>query len=63
MNQPRHNIMGFTITFQVASRRARILMRNCASDASKYFDSPSSADLQQAFRAIAQELSNLRIGR
>ena len=55
-------ILVYTITFQVSTNRARNLMRNCATDTSKYFDSPNSTTLEQAFRAIGKELSNLRIG-
>ena len=55
-------ILIYTITFQVASNSARNLMRNCATDTSKYFDSPNAATLTQTFRAIGKELSNLRIG-
>ncbi|MDA0221639.1 MAG: pilus assembly protein TadG-related protein [Proteobacteria bacterium] len=55
-------ILIYTITFQVASNTARNLMRDCATDTSKYFDSPNAATLTQTFRAIGKELSNLRIG-
>lgn len=55
-------ILVYTITFQVNSNSARNLMRNCATDTSKYFDSPNAATLTQTFRAIGKELSNLRIG-
>ena len=55
-------ILIYTITFQVDSNSARNLMRNCATDSSKYFDSPNAATLTQTFRAIGKELSNLRIG-
>jgi Flp pilus assembly protein TadG len=56
-------IILYTITFQVTSNSIRDLMRNCASEDDNYFDSPSDAELEAAFRAIGQELSNLRIGR
>jgi hypothetical protein len=56
------DIIVYTITFQVGSAAVQNMMRNCASDPSNYFDSPSSADLESAFRSIARELSNLRIG-
>lgn len=55
-------ILIYTITFQVSSNSARNLMRDCATDTSKYFDSPNAATLTQTFRAIGKELSNLRIG-
>lgn len=56
-------IIVYTITFQVGSNSARNLMRDCATDAGKYFDSPSNAELERSFRAIGAQLSNLRIGR
>ncbi len=62
-NMKNNNILIYTITFQVSSNRARDVMRNCATDPSKYFDSPSNAELEANFRAIAKQLSNLRIGR
>jgi len=52
----------YTITFQVGSSDVRDLMEDCASEPDNYFDSPSDAELESAFRAIGQELSNLRIG-
>jgi len=55
-------ILIYTITFQVSSNTSRNLMRGCATDTSKYFDSPNAATLTQTFRAIGKELSNLRIG-
>jgi len=53
----------YTITFQVSDNTARTLMRNCATDTGKYFDSPSNESLRATFRAIGAQLSNLRIGR
>jgi hypothetical protein len=38
-------------------------MRNCATDAEKYFDSPSNAELTANFKIIAGELSELRISK
>lgn len=52
----------YTITFQV-SGAARPLMESCASTPSQYYDSPSTAELDAVFRAIANQLSNLRLGR
>ncbi len=57
-----NDILIYTITFQVSSNTAREVMRDCATDPSKYFDSPDPATLEQTFRAIGKELSNLRIG-
>ena len=57
------NVLVYTITFQVSSSSTRDLMRDCATDANKYFNSPSNAELEKTFRAIGAELSNLRIGK
>ncbi|MBF0269874.1 MAG: pilus assembly protein [Alphaproteobacteria bacterium] len=38
-------------------------LRSCASDTSKFFDSPSSEQLNAAFQQIAKELSKLRISK
>jgi Flp pilus assembly protein TadG len=56
------DILVYTITFQLFSRSIQNLMRNCATDSGKYFNSPSGDDLEQAFQSIGAELSNLRIG-
>lgn len=53
----------YTITFQVSSSTTRNLMRDCASDPTLYFDSPSSAALRDTFEQIAGDLSNLRLSR
>ncbi len=37
------------------------MMRDCASDPSKYFNSPTEDDLQNAFESIALGLSKLRV--
>jgi len=55
-------IIIYTITFQVNSNTVQDLMENCATDPSKYFNSPNSSTLESTFRAIGKELSNLRIG-
>ncbi len=39
----------------------RTLLRNCASAPNYYFESPSAAELQNVFNAIADSLSNLRV--
>jgi Flp pilus assembly protein TadG len=55
-------IVVYTITFSGSvDNTARTLFQNCATDPQKYFDSPTQTDLQNAFTAIAVELSNLRI--
>lgn len=61
-NMKNNNILIYTITFQVSSNRARDVMRACATDPSKYFDSPTNQQLEENFRAIGRQLANLRIG-
>jgi hypothetical protein len=55
------DIIVYTITFQVSSSSTRDLFRDCASDPSKYFNSPSNSELEIAFERIAEELSDLRL--
>ncbi len=62
-NIKAEGVVIYTITFQVSSTSVRDLMRACASEDDNYFDSPTETELQSAFRTIAQELTNLRIGR
>lgn len=57
------DVIIFTIGFDLPDgSNALDLLETCATDASKFYNSPSPADLQAAFQAIATELSNLRIG-
>lgn len=51
----------YSILLQEQAQSAKDLMRDCASDPSLYFESPSSAELTPVFQAIAQDLSNLRL--
>jgi Flp pilus assembly protein TadG len=51
----------YSILLEEQAQVAKDLMRDCASDPSLYFESPSSAELQPVFQAIAQDLSNLRL--
>jgi len=51
----------YTITFQLPNGPIKDLMRDCATSPSLYYDSPSNAQLQTVFQAIAKDLSNLRI--
>jgi Flp pilus assembly protein TadG len=53
----------YTILLMENNSTVRNLMRNCASGTSRFFDSPTTAMMQTAFRAIASELSNLRLSR
>ena len=57
-------IMVYTVTFTNSLNAAtKDIYRNCASDVTKYFDSPTQADLRDSFKAIATELSKLRLSR
>lgn len=60
-NMKAQGIIVYTITFEVASTSTQTLLRNCATDNAKYFNSPDSATLHSAFEIIATDLSNLRI--
>lgn len=52
----------YTITFTSGlNQTTKDLYKNCASSPTKYFDSPSQADLKNSFRSIAIELSQLRV--
>jgi Flp pilus assembly protein TadG len=53
----------YTVLLMENDATVRNLMRNCASGTSRFFDSPTTAMMQTAFRAIATELSNLRLSR
>lgn len=58
-------IVIYTITFAVANNSGgnaiRDIFRDCASNPGYYFDSPTAESLRATFRAIASQLSNLRI--
>jgi hypothetical protein len=58
-------IIVYTITFPATggsiSTATQNLYRSCASDAGKYYNAPSSADLINAFEKISRELANLHI--
>lgn len=52
----------YTITFTSGINQAtKDIYKACASSTAKWFDSPSQADLRASFRAIATELSQLRV--
>jgi len=53
----------YTITFQVNNSRLSDLFEGCASSPDLYFNSPSNEDLQNVFRTIGRDLSNLRLSR
>ncbi|MBX9633586.1 MAG: pilus assembly protein [Magnetospirillum sp.] len=52
----------YTITFTSGINQAtKDIYKNCASSATKYFDSPSQTELKNSFHSIAIELSQLRV--
>lgn len=53
----------YTITFQVPSTSIQDLMRDCATDPTMYYDSPSNEDLNSVFQDIAKGLADLRISK
>ncbi len=62
-NIKSNGIYLYTITFKVRNKKMRNLFRDCASDEAKHFDSPTDEDLEDAFVAIATQLSELRVAR
>lgn len=56
-----NNIIVYTIAFGSPGTTIQNLLRNCATQPDFYFDSPSDEELSEAFRAIGDSLSNLRI--
>lgn len=58
------NIIIYTIALGTSiSSASRTMLRECASKPEFYFESPDSATLQTAFRAIGDSLSNLRVSK
>jgi hypothetical protein len=54
---------GITVyTVRLVSGNATLL-RNCASDTSKYYSVNTASELTDVFKSIAQALSNLRISK
>ncbi|MEQ1866651.1 MAG: pilus assembly protein [Alphaproteobacteria bacterium] len=51
----------YSVLLEEDATAAKNLMRNCATDVSLYFESPSASELESVFQAIAQDLSNLRL--
>lgn len=58
-----NNVLVYTILFDESNTTIRNLMRSCATTPDYFFDSPTEAELQTAFRAIGDSLANLRISR
>lgn len=57
-------IIIYTVTFTSSvNDDTKKIYKNCASDLTKWFDSPTQQDLKNSFKAIAIELSKLRVSR
>jgi hypothetical protein len=58
-----NGIIIYTILFNNSNSATQMLFRNCASpdSASHFFNSPTTTDLQSAFKQIGQDLSTLRL--
>jgi hypothetical protein len=57
----QNGIIIYTILFNNNDAATQSLFQNCASSPSNYFLSPTTADLQKAFKQIGQQLSTLRL--
>lgn len=56
------NIIIYTVVFNLpANSPAQALYQGCASTPQNYFNTPTQADLRVAFRAIGEQLANLRL--
>jgi hypothetical protein len=59
----RQGIIVYTVTFNLTDAATQALFRGCASQADYWFNSPTQADLRNAFRQIGSQLANLRLVR
>ena len=60
-HKPEPNIIVYTITFNLTDAATQNLFRSCASQPDYWFNSPTQADLRNAFRQIGSQLANLRL--
>jgi Flp pilus assembly protein TadG len=60
-NMKAQDITVYTITFDLSDPTTQAIFEACATDSNKYYDSPTTAELERTFRAIAAELKKLRI--
>ena len=56
-------IIVYTIAFEVVDAATKNLLRNCASDASKFFDASNTAQLNAAFDGIGTDLARVRLSK
>lgn len=62
-NVRNEKIRLYTIGFMISDQDTLDLLRDCATEPSMFFNSPSNSELEAAFQAIATDLSNLRLSR
>jgi hypothetical protein len=54
----------YTVGFDLGADTASLnFLKNCATDANHFFDAESGADLDTAFKQIAQDLNELRLSK
>jgi len=56
-------VIVYTIAFNGPNLKTQDLLKGCASQNAFFFNSPTSAALQSAFKEIGDSLSNLRVSR
>ncbi|TDH59601.1 hypothetical protein E2C06_26520 [Dankookia rubra] len=57
----QQGIIVYTVTFNLTDTATQGLFRGCASQPDYWFNSPTQADLRNAFRQIGSQLANLRL--
>lgn len=62
-NIKAQNIRVYTILLEENDTTVRNLLRGCATNPSLFYDNVSASQLQQVFRVIGSDLSNLRLAR
>jgi len=60
-NIKSEGILVYSITFDVDTVGIKNLMQGCATDADRYFNSPTEDELKRTFREIAKELKEIRL--
>ena len=53
----------YTVTFGNLSNEVRGLFYQCASESENYFHAANGTELVEAFNAIGEDLSNIRLAR
>ena len=61
MRHPDRGITVYTIAFAAPADAKAKLLECAGGDTSKFYDAADGEDLRRAFRAIAEEINNLRL--